>query len=114
MKIITSRTNQEIKSVAALHAKKERTKTGLFIAQHYNVIKTLLECATRLKQLYCTEKQKELALQLCSSDLITIVPDSVMEKISTAKTPSGMIGVFFYSSTCANNCNSRTRSCPNE
>lgn len=92
MKTITSRANPEIKQVASLHTKKGRTTHNEFIAQGLRTCQTLIQNDYKIIQLYVTEQQIQAAQTI--TDQITIVVDAVMEKISTAKTTSGIIGVF--------------------
>jgi len=91
MKKITSRTNQTIKDIYALHSKKGRMKQRCFIAEGVRTIQTLLASSIKLKQLYITE---DLPIEIaCPSDQITRVAQEVMQKISTVTTPSGYLAV---------------------
>jgi len=93
MKEIHSRQNEEIKAVAKLKLQKERKKRGLFIAEGFRVCKTL---ATTLvpHTVYCTQNMVDQAKKIASEDKITLVNTQVMEKISNAKSPSGILGIF--------------------
>lgn len=94
MKEIISPQNQEIKDVAALvHAKARRTQ-GRFIAEGLRVVSTMLHAGFKPLALYATEKMVDASLQLTDDALITMVSDQVMNKISQATTPSGILGVF--------------------
>ncbi len=94
MKEIKSRNNQEIKKIADLHKKKYRTKYGFFLAEGSRVCKTLLASGTKLEQFYVTEKNVQTAQSMADAQMITLVPDMVMEKLSSATSPSGIVGVF--------------------
>ncbi len=93
MKTINSRQNPEIKLVDALKKAKERKNQQRFIAEGIRTIQTLL---TKYKpiQLYLTEKAFSEHHINIDRNLITLVTDEVMQKISTTKTPSGVVGVF--------------------
>src|SRR5438477_11744504 len=94
MKKISSRANEEIKSVTALHTTKERARQGKFIAEGLRVCTTLVTASVRCVQLYVLEEMYDQALKYANERSVTVVTESVMEKISTASTPSGMVGVF--------------------
>lgn len=106
MRIIQSRTNQEIQQVHALQQTKYRAQAQQFIAEGVRVCETLLHSNIQLVTLYTTEAllpeaQKLLVSAHSStrsqsdrSHQIVLVSNHVMEKISTATTPSGILGVF--------------------
>jgi|SRR3972149_7531201 len=92
MNTILSRTNPEIKKIASLHQTKYRKQSGLFLAEGLRVITTLIQSGMQPAALYATERLKQDALDLYPES--TLVADEVMEKISSARTPSGIVGVF--------------------
>jgi len=98
MRIISSRANPEISHVHALKQSKERERAQQFIAEGLRVCQTLIEYGVPVIALYVTEAQRadiqEMLYQVKSNAPITLVTDSVMEKISTVSTPSGILGVF--------------------
>lgn len=94
MKIISSRQNQAVKHVAALHTKKYRQEHQQFIAEGYRTLQTLIEAGHAPKELYSTQGQLTRAQELASPELITLVEDHVMEKMSTSTTPCGLLGLF--------------------
>lgn len=94
MKTITSRTNQEIKLIATLATSRGRKQLGQFVAEGIRTCTTLIEGGYNLRQLYVTQMASTLIPDSINSALITVVADSVMEKISQAHTPSGILGVF--------------------
>jgi TrmH family RNA methyltransferase len=94
MKTITSRQNAEIKKILELHTSKGRKHDKKFIAEGLRVIQTFLEHKYSLYTFYVTSDQLAQALALASQDTITVVSNEVMQKISTATTPSGLLAVF--------------------
>lgn len=94
MKTITSRTNQEISKVAHLKEAREREKQQRFTAEGVRICKTLIDNGIQLDTLYTTEPLLEQAQKITSDENIVLVSQSVMEKISSHKTPSGVLGVF--------------------
>jgi TrmH family RNA methyltransferase len=110
MRIISSRANQEITQVHALKQSKERAHAQQFIAEGLRVCQTLLEHGTPIYMLYATEAQladtQDMLIRTKSAAPITLVSDSVMEKISTVSTPSGILGVFAIPNKINNKINS--------
>jgi RNA methyltransferase, TrmH family len=94
MKTITSKINEEIKLVCALHDRKGREEQNRFIAEGLRTVSTLIKNQMKLVQLYTTEKNISDAKKLANDSFITLVPETVMEKISAATSASGLLGVF--------------------
>lgn len=94
MKTITSKINEEIKLVCALHDRKGREEHNRFIAEGQRTVTTLIKNNMKLQQLYTTEKNLSDAKKLANDSLITLIPETVMEKISAATSASGLLGVF--------------------
>lgn len=94
MKTIISLQNDEIKDIVRLHDNRERAKTQQFIAEGLRTINTLLKNKTELIQLYATEQTVEHAQELASDNLITVVSDQVLKKMSPSVNPSGLLAVF--------------------
>jgi TrmH family RNA methyltransferase len=95
MKSITSRTNTEIIKNAQLHHGKYRKERKQFLAEGLRVCSTLLQTpAIPLVTLYATEKGYDLLRQEGIHYPVTLVTDQVMAKLSTATTPSGIVGIF--------------------
>ena len=100
--IITSRTNPQIKWVSSLLDKKGRYESGSFIAEG---IKLTLEAASAslpITHCFISEDKVDaylpLVKQALASDIyektqIIVVSKSVFEKISTEKSPQGVISV---------------------
>ena len=94
MKTITSRQNQQVKDVSALHEAKGRKEQKKFIAEGFRACSTLMENDTKLVELYVTEANVKFAQKITTNHFITMVEDHVMEKLSALVSPSGMVGVF--------------------
>ncbi|HSW74219.1 MAG TPA: RNA methyltransferase [Candidatus Limnocylindria bacterium] len=94
MKTITSRQNPEIVAVANLANPKKRAEQGMFIAEGIRTCAALVASPIKLAQLYVTEPMVEQAQKIAKDTKITVVHESVMEKIAQTSTPSGMVGVF--------------------
>jgi TrmH family RNA methyltransferase len=95
LRTITSTNNDEIKKIAKLGMTKERATQGRFIAEGTRVCMTLLQAGYKPEQIYVTNQ--EAADQFCpiiTDKKVTIISEHVMEKISQATTPSGVLGVF--------------------
>lgn len=93
MKSITSLQNQLIKEIAALHTAKERKLQGKFLAEGIRTIETICQTLQPL-HLFVTEKNVSQALEFTVEENIYIVTQAIMEKISTASTASGLLGIF--------------------
>jgi len=93
MKEITSRQNEEIKALSKLKNKKYRELEQKFIAEGVRTCQTLSE-SILLENIYCTQKMLVQAKKIVSQDKIILVTPEIMEKISSAKSPSGLLGVF--------------------
>ena len=94
MKSITSRTNPAIKHIASLHSKKYRTKHTQFIAEGLRACSALIAHKHQPIGLYATQNNLARAQSIIADEYITLVDEHVMEKISTATTPSGIVGLF--------------------
>lgn len=94
MKTITSRQNEEIKQVSALHSPKGREEQRKFIAEGIRAISTFIDNGFKPVELYVTQPNVKHAQNLTTNHFITLVEDHVMEKLSTLTTPSGFVGVF--------------------
>jgi TrmH family RNA methyltransferase len=94
MKSINSRTHPFIKQLTLLAHKKYRVQFKQFCAEGERTCRTLIESGMQLAALVATQAVLTKAQQLAAAHLITVVPDHVMEKISSAESPSGIVGVF--------------------
>lgn len=93
MKHISSRQNPEIKEIAALKNAKARKEQQRFIAEGIRTIKTIMQRQHPI-QLYLTQELFEQHKTLVKHSSITLVSSEVMQKISSCKTPPGIIGIF--------------------
>lgn len=93
MKTIVSRQNVEIKAVDKLKNAKDRREQGRFIAEGLRTIETLM-IKYKPIQVYATEHFYATHAMPISKDRLTLVPNSVMEKISTTSSPAGILAVF--------------------
>jgi RNA methyltransferase, TrmH family len=94
IKQITSATNPLIKHVVQLHSAKYRKTHQEFIAEGFRTIATLVENSSLLITLLVVEEYLYDAQQIAPDEHIIIVPTGVMDKISTANSPSGFLAVF--------------------
>ncbi len=93
MKYITSRTNPIVKQITSLHARKGRTEHQMFIAEGLRTCETLVKtCA--LITCYVTDAMVKQVSSFITTAQIVGVTDDVMEKMSTAESPSGILCVF--------------------
>lgn len=104
MNVIQSRTHHTVKNIISLRQTKERRVQGLFIAEGIRVISSLLDSHIKLHQLYCLENNQSLLWDLktlCnkhnynSETSITLISQSVLEKITTLTTSSGVVALFY-------------------
>lgn len=93
MKHITSVTNPLIKKVRALHTKEGRTLYKLCLAEGLRTVETFLNSPYILEMLYITDTFLEW-VQCIPQEKVTLVSESVMNKLSTSTTPSGVLGIF--------------------
>ncbi len=99
MKYITSVNNPEIKKIVRLHSAAGRKKYKLFIAQGIRAITGFLDPSFTLHSIYSTEDHyhkffSQLNHYPISENLITIVPEHIIKKISPTATASGIVAVF--------------------
>lgn len=95
MKKITSTSNPFIKHIIELHRSKGRLTHGQYIAEGWRICKTLITAKMDLVWLCVIEDEIQTAYTLkVPESKIICVTRSVMNKISTASTPSGMLAIF--------------------
>lgn len=91
---ITSRTNPLIKHIVKLHDASYRAQNGLFIAEGLRTCTTLLQTGMQCTHLlYTQQMQHQILTTLHEGEYILLSPE-VMAKISTSRSPSGILGVF--------------------
>jgi len=91
---ITSRTNPFVQEIVKLHTAKHRNNQQRFIAQGERTISTLVAAGYKPINVLITEEHIVTAQKLVADTKIILVDQSVMEKISTTQTPSGMLALF--------------------
>ena len=91
---ISSKENPRIKRVRSLQTKKGRRKHQQFIAQGFNVIRTLIQAGHEPTEIFCTNEQVAQIRSLLAACDLTILSDPVMRYIATENTPSGIIAAF--------------------
>lgn len=98
MKEITSRTNPTVQYIVKIAtSSKARTDKRLFVAEGLRTCVSLYTSGLKLNQLFVTGHiylNQKHEFESIPENLITVVTDHVMEKISQATTPSGMLGLF--------------------
>lgn len=101
--ILTSRQNNIIKWVSALHDKKERNRSSAFIAEGEKLTFEAAQAGLPITHVFVSDKRidalAERIKSAFSSDLyadteIITVTEEVFEKISTEKAPQGIISVI--------------------
>ncbi len=91
---INSLTNDNVKHVVQLHAAKYRSKLQEFIAEGFRTISTIIAAGHTPIGLFVIEDFLYDAQQLVNDKLITIVTPEVMNKMSAAQSPSGLLALF--------------------
>lgn len=92
--LFRSCTLAELKSVIALQDKKERYAQRVFVAEGVRTVSTLITHRAVLKSLYVTEPMMQEVTDWAVSIPITLVTQGAMKRMSSAVTPSGVVGVF--------------------
>ena len=92
IKKITSVQNEYIKLLSKLGAKKNREESGLFLAEGEHLTDMVCNSSYEVKNLVMTEEYYAKNQNKFLYDII-IVPDGIMQKISDAKTPQGVVAV---------------------
>lgn len=92
--MLTSTANPIIKQITALHSSKGRNKQLRCIAEGLRTIETIVKAGWKLERIYATSNQYHDAVDLFGETKVMAVSDAVMNKLSTATTPSGILAVF--------------------
>lgn len=95
MRTITSVSHDAIKEIVKLHASASKKHEKMFLVESFIFISSFIDHGYTCDSLYVTQVQYENYPVLCGQFQCTIVSDHVMQKISQAVTPSGMIGIFY-------------------
>lgn len=88
MQEITSLQNPIIKETTALHQKKNRAETGLFLIEGIKGVEEAVKSGLEIKYIFMQEKQV-----LFDSSKCYLVDEKVMKKISTTETPPEIVAV---------------------
>lgn len=94
MKNISSLTNTDIKAIAQLDDQRERAQQDRFVVEGKRALATYLHTGHTPVMVYATQRMLATARDMVSEDTITLVSDPVMNKISHATTPSGLLALF--------------------
>lgn len=89
---ITSAQNEYIKMLARLSSKKNRDEAGLFLAEGEHLAEMAVASSYCVENLLMTEEYYSNNKDKFSCD-ITIVPRSIIEKVSDTKTPQEVVAV---------------------
>jgi TrmH family RNA methyltransferase len=92
-KIITSRTNDQVKYVVNLHQAKYRAIHKQFIAEGDRAITTLVQAGSIPLALYTCQETSPVH-ELAPADTLYKVTPEVMRKMSTVSSPSGLLALF--------------------
>lgn len=93
LKFITSRNNPKIMTAASLSRKKGRDETGLFMLEGEKLLEEAVKSGAPLTDIFCTEKEIGFCLSLKPECDVTCVSEQVFSKISTEKSPQGVISL---------------------
>lgn len=94
IKKINSHSNPLIKHVVQLHSSKHRAKLQEFIAEGFHTISTIINASNEPLTLFTIEELLYDAQQLTNDKNIVIITPSIMNKISTSQSPSGLLAIF--------------------
>jgi TrmH family RNA methyltransferase len=83
----------KIKLIRSLESKKNRTATGLFVAEGEKMIFDLLQSGIVISELFYTKKLEEALIKVKSSASIELVSKEEISKISFLKTPSEIVAI---------------------
>ncbi len=92
IKKISSAQNEYIKKLAKLSSKKHREEFKLFIAEGEHLVEMVLGSEYETEAVIMSESYYEKNQDKINFDII-LVPDSLLSKISDAKTPQGILAV---------------------
>jgi len=101
VKTVTSLTNPLVKSLRALHLKKYREETGLFLAEGLQLVRYAIEADWKVETLVCAagsldqDTIAEAAAQTkAAGGTVLQVPAAVLAKIARRDNPQAVLGVF--------------------
>jgi len=94
MKNITSTQNGTIKELVKLHSAKGRKAAQQFFVEGKRAVSTFIKNGYTPLSLFVTEEHSDAFKALGFAQIITEVTKPVMQKMSAAKTPSGVLCTF--------------------
>jgi TrmH family RNA methyltransferase len=94
--LITSRSNPAVVAAAALKEKKYRDESRSFLLEGIKLFREAVAAGLAIERVFATEKNLSLCREILPEGEIVAVTDSVLEKISTEKSPQGVICVAKY------------------
>ncbi|MGB8467541.1 MAG: RNA methyltransferase [Candidatus Babeliales bacterium] len=86
--------NQELKTVARLKDAHERYQRKQFVAEGLRTCQAIIEAGVEPKLLFVTDKMLEKVPQDINREVVRLIKEDDLKKISHSTTPSGMLGVF--------------------
>ncbi len=93
---ITSRSNPTVVAAAGLKEKKYRDESRSFLLEGVKLFREAVASGLVMERVFATERMVSLCRELLPAGEILTVSDSVLEKISTEKSPQGVISVAKY------------------
>jgi len=98
VKYIQSAQNPQVKQWKKLAMKKERERTGLFIAEGFHLVEEALKSEGTVSEIVIAEGT-DIPLRLDYKDIpITAVPKDIFKSLSETETPQGILAVCRQSS----------------
>lgn len=94
--LITSRSNPTVVATAALKEKKYRDESHAFLVEGVKLFREAVASGLVIERVFATEKMVSLCREILPEGEVMTVSDSVLEKISTEKSPQGIICVAKY------------------
>ena len=94
--LITSRSNPAIVATAALKEKKFRERERLFVLEGFKLMSEAVRSGVELERVFATENAASKCTEIAPDTEIITVSESVYEKMSSEKSPQGVICVAKY------------------
>lgn len=94
--LITSRTNPAISAAAALRKKKHRDESKMFLLDGIKLLREAVAAGIEITSVFATEKNLPLCREILPENVITVVTEPVFDRLSTEKSPQGVICVAKY------------------
>lgn len=94
MKTITSLDNSLIKKAVKIKNPRNRDNNKRCLVEGTRAVATFLQSPYTIARLYVTQAHLAWAQELCEERFIVLVGDQIMQKLSSAVTPSGVVGMF--------------------